>query len=266
MAGLGPFVLERVPRRPAHDVHAQPALLAEGRRRHRSCRTSTRIVMEFVASQDAEILRLQAGSVDLMTQADVRPKTSRRCGGCATRARCSSRTSASASIRTCSGSTSRRAPAAQKAKPYLQRTEFRQAIAYAVDRDAIVNTVYLGAAVPIYGPVTPGNRTWYSDERAEVSARSGAREGAARGHRPHRSQRRRHARRRRGPAGAVFDPHAGRQHPRAGRDDDPGAAAAGRHHGRRRRRSIRRRCSRASARATTRASTTASRRARSIRR
>src|SRR5947208_7269861 len=51
--------------------------------------------------------------------------------------------------------------AAEKAKPYLQRTEFRQAISYAVDRDAIVNTVYLGAAIPIYWPVTPGNRTWY---------------------------------------------------------------------------------------------------------
>jgi peptide/nickel transport system substrate-binding protein len=51
---------------------------------------------------------------------------------------------------------------AQKAKPYLQRTEFRQAISHAVDRDAIVSTVYLGAAVPVYGPVTAGNRTWYS--------------------------------------------------------------------------------------------------------
>ena len=51
----------------------------------------------------------------------------------------------------------------EKTKPYLLRTEFRQAIAYAIDRDAIVNTLYLGAATPIYGPVTPGNRIWYSD-------------------------------------------------------------------------------------------------------
>jgi peptide/nickel transport system substrate-binding protein len=58
-------------------------------------------------------------------------------------------------------------PAAEKrdamTKPYLHRAEFRQAIAYAVDREAIVSTLYLGAAVPVYGPVTPGNRTWYSD-------------------------------------------------------------------------------------------------------
>jgi peptide/nickel transport system substrate-binding protein len=51
----------------------------------------------------------------------------------------------------------------QMTRPYLASTEFRQAISLAVDRDAIANTLYLGAAVPVYGPVTPGNRTWYSD-------------------------------------------------------------------------------------------------------
>jgi peptide/nickel transport system substrate-binding protein len=38
----------------------------------------------------------------------------------------------------------------------------RQAISFAVDRQAVVDTVYLGAAVPIDGPVSPGNRTWFS--------------------------------------------------------------------------------------------------------
>jgi peptide/nickel transport system substrate-binding protein len=46
--------------------------------------------------------------------------------------------------------------------PWLFRREFRQALSYAVDRQAIVNGVYLGAAVPIHGPVSPGNTTWYS--------------------------------------------------------------------------------------------------------
>jgi peptide/nickel transport system substrate-binding protein len=52
--------------------------------------------------------------------------------------------------------------AALKAKPYLGRVEFRQAISYAADRDAMVSTAYLGAGVPVYGPITPGNKTWYS--------------------------------------------------------------------------------------------------------
>jgi len=48
-----------------------------------------------------------------------------------------------------------------KTKPWLQKEEFRKAISYAVDRQRIADTVFLGAAVPIYGPVTPGNRDWY---------------------------------------------------------------------------------------------------------
>jgi len=121
------------------------------------------IVMEFLTTQDAEILRLQAGSTDLMTQADVRPEdiaALRRL-----------RDQGAVQLTEVGIGVDPNTlwfnltpgPAVQKTKPYLQRAEFRQAISYAVDRDAIVNTVYLGAAVPVYGPVTPGNRTWYSD-------------------------------------------------------------------------------------------------------
>jgi peptide/nickel transport system substrate-binding protein len=48
---------------------------------------------------------------------------------------------------------------------WLRSKAFRQAVSCAIDRDAIVNTVHFGAAVPIYAPITPGNRTWYSDVR-----------------------------------------------------------------------------------------------------
>ncbi len=46
--------------------------------------------------------------------------------------------------------------------PWFHDSRFRQAISYAVNRQAIADTVYLGAAVPIYGPVSPANRMWYS--------------------------------------------------------------------------------------------------------
>ena len=55
-------------------------------------------------------------------------------------------------------------PAATRADPraaFVQRREFRQAIAHAVDRDAFAETVFLGAAVPVWGPVTPGNSQWF---------------------------------------------------------------------------------------------------------
>jgi len=51
-----------------------------------------------------------------------------------------------------------------KDKPWLQREEFRKAISYGVDREAIVNTVYLGAAVPVFGPITPGHGGWYVED------------------------------------------------------------------------------------------------------
>jgi peptide/nickel transport system substrate-binding protein len=44
---------------------------------------------------------------------------------------------------------------------FVQRAEFRQAISHAVDREAFAETVFLGAAVPIWGPVTPGNKLWF---------------------------------------------------------------------------------------------------------
>ena len=34
----------------------------------------------------------------------------------------------------------------------------------AVDRQLFVNTVYFGAGVPVYGPITPANKKWYSGD------------------------------------------------------------------------------------------------------
>ena len=168
MAGLGPFVLaEYVPgqrmsfTRNPHYWQKDAAGV--------QLPYLDRLVVEFVTAQDAEILRLQAGSTDLMTHADVRPED------VAALRRLRDQGSLHLAdvgigvdpnmlwFNLTPGS------ALQKTRPYLLRAEFRQAIAHAIDRDAIVNTIYLGAAVPIYGPVTPGNRTWYSDAAPKYS-------------------------------------------------------------------------------------------------
>ena len=57
---------------------------------------------------------------------------------------------------------SSRAYANDSRKVWLQSIELRKAISHAVDRQAIVDQVFLGAAVPVFGPVTPGNRRWYT--------------------------------------------------------------------------------------------------------
>ena len=45
---------------------------------------------------------------------------------------------------------------------FLQKREFRQALSHAVDREEFAQTVFLGEAVPVWGPITPGNRPWFS--------------------------------------------------------------------------------------------------------
>lgn len=45
---------------------------------------------------------------------------------------------------------------------WVMRKEFRQAISHAIDREAFANTVFLGAGVPIWGPITPGNKQWFN--------------------------------------------------------------------------------------------------------
>src|SRR5439155_1251612 len=52
-------------------------------------------------------------------------------------------------------------PKADPRRPWLQSVELRRAISRAIDRDAFVSTVYLGAATPAYGIVSPANAEWY---------------------------------------------------------------------------------------------------------
>jgi peptide/nickel transport system substrate-binding protein len=41
---------------------------------------------------------------------------------------------------------------------------FRRAISYAINREALANTVFSGRGVPIYSFVTPGDKVWFSDD------------------------------------------------------------------------------------------------------
>ena len=164
MAGLGPFVIsEYVPAQRmtfARNPHYWRKDAAGGQLPYLD-----RIDMQFVQSQDAEMLRMQSGALDVMTQADVSPEN------IASLRRLRDQGAVQIAepgvgvdpIMLWFNLTPAGAARLAKTKPYLQRVEFRQAISYAVDREALANTLYLGAAVPVYGPVTPGNRVWYSD-------------------------------------------------------------------------------------------------------
>lgn len=47
---------------------------------------------------------------------------------------------------------------------WFRNAKFRQAISYAIDRDAIIRAVYSGRAIPNYGFVTPGNKKWFDPD------------------------------------------------------------------------------------------------------
>ena len=160
MAGLGPFVLTE---------HVPGQRLTLTRNPHYWRRLGDvqlpyldRVVFEIVSTQDAEILRLESGSLDLMTQADVRPEDYAALRRLRDQGALSL-TDVGIGVDPNMLWFNLAPPNARAVPPYLKRPEFRQAISCAVDRDAIVSSVFLGAAVPVYGPITPGNRVWYSD-------------------------------------------------------------------------------------------------------
>jgi len=45
---------------------------------------------------------------------------------------------------------------------WFRNTKFRQACAYAIDRDAIIKSIYSGRSEPEYGFVTIGNKKWFN--------------------------------------------------------------------------------------------------------
>jgi len=47
---------------------------------------------------------------------------------------------------------------------WFQNTKFRQACAFAIDRDAIIKAIYSGRSAPNYGFVTVGNKKWFNPD------------------------------------------------------------------------------------------------------
>jgi peptide/nickel transport system substrate-binding protein len=47
---------------------------------------------------------------------------------------------------------------------WFRNEKFRQACSYAIDREAIIKSIYSDRAIPNYGFVTPGNKKWYDPD------------------------------------------------------------------------------------------------------
>jgi peptide/nickel transport system substrate-binding protein len=160
MPGLGPFVLQRY-------EPGQRIVLARNphywRRDANGVRLPylDRLTLEIVPDQNAELLRLTSGQVDVL-QNEIRPEDYRAVKAAADAGR----------VRLIDvGPGIERemlwfnlAPAPKGERPALVAQDgFREAISLAVDRRAFANEVYLGAAEPSAAPVPPSLKDWTTD-------------------------------------------------------------------------------------------------------
>jgi peptide/nickel transport system substrate-binding protein len=160
MAGLGPFVLEQY-------VPGQRLVFARNPKYFAKAPDGgplpylDRLVVDIIPDQNAELLRLESGQLDMMTSA-VAPAAYAPMKRAADEGR----------VKLLDLGVSRNAdglwfnlkPGALGADPraaWLQKDELRRAISMAVDRKVVADTVFLGAGVPVYGPETPANKQWY---------------------------------------------------------------------------------------------------------
>lgn len=161
IVGAGPFAIERVDPGVGVVFVRQPHAWqrdADGELLPRVARLELRLM----ASQDAEMLALAAGDLDIPT-GELRPED-------VPEAR---RLAAEGTLQLAELGVSL-APdllwfnlvpdaEATRDRPWLRERAFREAIVHAVDREAFINAIYQGEAEPLVTPISPGNRAWHAD-------------------------------------------------------------------------------------------------------
>jgi len=160
LAGLGPFVLQEY-------RAGERLVFARNPRYWRKDAAGTqlpyldRLTIEITPDQNAELLRIQSGQADL-TQSEIRPDDYALL----------KREAAAGKLRMVDAGLAydgdafwfnlRPGAKAAEGRPWLQRTELRRAVSHAVNRRAFADAVFLGAAEPLWGPVSPSNTTWFA--------------------------------------------------------------------------------------------------------
>jgi peptide/nickel transport system substrate-binding protein len=166
IAGLGPFMLqEYVPSQHMRFVRNPHFWLtdADGR----ALPYLDEIQVAIVPEQNAELLRLQAGESDV-TNGTVRAEDLAMLRDAEKAGRLRILSPGTAIDATAFWFNLTPGNAALTAKPWMGDETFRRALSHAVNRQAVVDVVHLGAATPIYGPVTPGHGDWYAPGMGET--------------------------------------------------------------------------------------------------
>ena len=159
MAGLGPFVLKEYAPAQAIRFARNPNFWLTDASGGKLPYLDT-LEVSIVLEQNAELLRLQGGDTDLLNDsARAEDLAMLRQAEAAGKLRLV-RAGTSIDVSTFWFNLKPGAKALVD-KPWLGDEAFRRAVSHAINRQAIVDTVHLGAATVVYGPVTPGHGEWY---------------------------------------------------------------------------------------------------------
>jgi peptide/nickel transport system substrate-binding protein len=161
LVGMGPFVLREYVRGERLVFDRNPRYWRTGADGERLPYLD-RIVLEYVPEQSAEVLRLTSGATDF-THSELRPEDYLEVR----------RAEEAGKVKLLELGVATDAdafwfclkPEAKAKDPrfrFLQKREFRQALSHAIDREELARQVFLDEAVPIWGPITPGNKPWFS--------------------------------------------------------------------------------------------------------
>lgn len=160
LAGAGPFVLRS---------YAPGQRLVFDRNPHYWRKSDSgdqlpyldRITVEMIPDQNAEMLRIEGGQLDVMND-DVTAEAYADVKQAANQDRVQMLDVGSAMQADSYWFNLKPGAFANDPRAdWIQRDELRHAISMAVDRKTFADTVFLGAADPVYGPVSPSNKTWY---------------------------------------------------------------------------------------------------------
>ena len=158
-AGLGPFMLrEFVPGQRL--IYVRNPQFWRSDDQGRPLPYLDEIEVQIAPEQNAEILRLESGATDLMTD-QVRAEDLAGLQALQTKGVITLNEAGVLINPEMFWLNLNPGSALAKTRPWSQQTELRQAISYAVDRRRIVDTVFLGAAEAVFGPITPGHGEWF---------------------------------------------------------------------------------------------------------
>ena len=128
------------------------------------------LVFLFVPSEDAQVVRFQAGDTDLLTRFSAENYTVLQ----------REQTAKGYTLEdlgpgleynflffNLNNLTGKNLSAIAQKQAWFQDVRFRQAVSAAIDRDGIVRLVYNGRGTPLWSQVTPGNKFWVDSTLAE---------------------------------------------------------------------------------------------------